>query len=562
MKLSYPSHGLFADLLQEALRSQQDLSAVERFSREHEDGHIHSQAKYYKNLIPLSLPKQGEQYGFEVDLDSCSGCKACVTACHVMNGLDEFEVWREVGTLVGGSVQLPLVQYVTSACHHCLDPECLNGCPVKAYEKDKVTGIVKHLDDQCIGCQYCVLKCPYDVPKYHEKIGIVRKCDMCSDRLSSGEAPACVQACPNKAIRIMVVNKQNVITKCESGEFLPGTPDPIYTLPTTNYKTQHALPKNLLPGDSHVIRPQSSHMPLVFMLVFTQLSVGVYIVQGLLGFFFDNQIESPTCKLNLFAGFITGIFGMGIGTLHLGRPLLAFRAFLGFRTSWLSREMVVFALYIVSSGTLVLLLLIPFKGQVNVWVNIFHMVTIVFGCLGVFCSAMIYHDTPRPYWNFARTGRRFCLTTIGLGISAILFLRVLYLNWIGINTGMQILDFLGNYLLLALMVVGLTKLLDEIKFLFHLGDKHNTNFKKSVQLLLGPLFKIFATRMVCGLVGGVAIPLSLIMDWLNLQSHGATYFLSFFQMLSFTSFLVAELLERKLFFQAVVPLKMPGSIAE
>ena len=72
MKMSNPNHGLFADLLQEALRSQQDLSAVERFSREHEEGEIHTQSRYYKDLIPLSLPKQGEQYGFEVDLDSCT----------------------------------------------------------------------------------------------------------------------------------------------------------------------------------------------------------------------------------------------------------------------------------------------------------------------------------------------------------------------------------------------------------------------------------------------------------------------------------------------------------
>ncbi len=562
MKMSNPNHGLFADLLQEALRSQQDLSAVERFSREHEEGEIHTQSRYYKDLIPLSLPKQGEQYGFEVDLDSCTGCKACVTACHVMNGLDEFEVWREVGTLVGGSVELPMAQYVTSACHHCLDPECLTGCPVKAYEKDKVTGIVKHLDDQCIGCQYCVLKCPYDVPKYNERIGIVRKCDMCSDRLSSGEAPACVQACPNKAIRITVVNKQKVREDCELDSFLPGSPDPTHTHPTTNYKTQHALPRNLLPADYHVVRPQPSHMPLVFMLVFTQLSVGIYIVQGILGFFSDYQIGSLAWKVNLISGFITGILGIGISTFHLGRPLLAFRAFLGFRTSWMSREIVVFGAYMASGGTFVLLLLIPFNNDVNGWVNSFHMVTIVFGCLGVFCSAMIYHDTPRPYWNFARTGRRFFLTTIGLGISGVFFLRVLSLGFKTSTSNLEILDFPGNYLLPTLMIVGLAKLLDEIGFLFHLRDKRNTIFKKSVHLLLGPLFQIFAARMVCGLLGGVALPLILIMDRGNAQSHGATKFLSFFLVLSFTSFLIAELLERKLFFQAVVPPKMPGAIAE
>ena len=562
MKMSNSKHGLFADLLQEALRSQQDLSAVERFSREHLEGEIHTQSRYYKNLIPLSLPKQGEQYGFEVDLDSCTGCKACVTACHVMNGLDEFEVWREVGTLVGGSVELPMAQYVTSACHHCLDPECLNGCPVKAYEKDKVTGIVKHLDDQCIGCQYCVLKCPYDVPKYNERIGIVRKCDMCSDRLSSGEAPACVQACPNKAIRIMVVNKQNVIKKCESGDFLPGAPDPTYTLPTTIYKTQHGLLKNLLPADYHVLRPQPSHLPLVFMLVFTQMSVGIFGVQAILGFFPDYQVGTLAWKVNLIAGFITGVFGIGVSTFHLGRPLLAFRAFLGWRTSWMSREIIAFGAYLASAGALVLLLLLPFQDSILELVNRLHLLTLVLGCLGVFFSAMIYHDTPRPYWALARTGRRFLLTTIGLGISGVFFLRVLSLGFKTSTSNLEILDFPGNYLLPTLMIVGLVNLLDEIGFLFHLRDKRNTIFKKSVHLLLGPLFQIFAARIVCGLVGGVALPLILIMDRGNVQSHGATSFLSFFLVSSFASLLVAELLERKLFFQAVVPPKMPGAIAE
>src|SRR5690606_34885961 len=59
----------------------------------------------------------------------------------------------------------PVLQHVTTACHHCVEPGCLHGCPVLAYEKDPVTGIVRHLDDQCIGCTYCVLMCPYEVPQ-------------------------------------------------------------------------------------------------------------------------------------------------------------------------------------------------------------------------------------------------------------------------------------------------------------------------------------------------------------------------------------------------------------
>src|SRR5690606_25643091 len=152
---------------------------------------------------PLSAPGSGEQYAFEVDLDACTGCKACVSACHSLNGLDEDEAWRDVGLLLSGpeggeSFQ----QHVTTACHHCLDPACASGCPVLAYEKDPDTGIVRHLDDQCFGCQYCILKCPYDVPQYSAKRGIVRKWDLCVGRLPEGEAPACAHACPTQAIRV------------------------------------------------------------------------------------------------------------------------------------------------------------------------------------------------------------------------------------------------------------------------------------------------------------------------------------------------------------------------
>jgi len=188
------------------LSEQGDLSAVEQFAQFHAETAEPLQERYYSALLPAAQPGPGQQLAFEVDLERCSGCKACVAACHSLNGLDEGETWRDVGLLLGGTGALPVLQHVTSACHHCLEPACLKACPVDAYEKDPITGIVKHLDDQCFGCQYCTLACPYDVPKYQPDKGIVRKCDMCSDRLRAGEAPACVQACPHEAIRIKVVD--------------------------------------------------------------------------------------------------------------------------------------------------------------------------------------------------------------------------------------------------------------------------------------------------------------------------------------------------------------------
>ena len=95
----------------------------------------------------------------------------------------------------------------------------MKGCPVGAYKKDSVTGIVKHLDDQCIGCQYCIFTCPYDVPQYSKSRGIVRKCDMCADRLSEDEAPACMQACPTEAISIRVVDTSAAIADAQGDAF-------------------------------------------------------------------------------------------------------------------------------------------------------------------------------------------------------------------------------------------------------------------------------------------------------------------------------------------------------
>src|SRR5687768_1596264 len=190
-------------LVDQYLLDQQRLTAVERYAQRHDAGEL-PDASAYRDLIPLVAPKAGQQYAFHVDLDECTGCKACVAACHSLNGLDEDEIWRSVGLLHGGTAEHPVQQTVTTACHHCVSPACLAGCPVQAYEKDPLTGIVRHLDDQCIGCQYCVFTCPYEVPRFNAKKGIVRKCDMCAERLAHAEAPACVQACPNGAIGIRV----------------------------------------------------------------------------------------------------------------------------------------------------------------------------------------------------------------------------------------------------------------------------------------------------------------------------------------------------------------------
>ena len=131
------------------LALSQTGTAVEQFAlQDATQKDASGRQEVFRALIPTQIPEDGEQYAFEVDVDRCSACKACVSACHHMNGLSPDESWRRVQQWFGENEHHSWVHTVTSACHHCVNPECMNGCPVGAYEKDAISGIVKHLDDQ------------------------------------------------------------------------------------------------------------------------------------------------------------------------------------------------------------------------------------------------------------------------------------------------------------------------------------------------------------------------------------------------------------------------------
>ena len=98
-------------LVDELLLDQQQLTVVERFAKKYDKDQLHDRLPY-KELIPLSKPAAGEQYAFEVDVDKCSGCKACVVACHSLNGLDEAESWRDVGAVSYTHLTLPTIYSV------------------------------------------------------------------------------------------------------------------------------------------------------------------------------------------------------------------------------------------------------------------------------------------------------------------------------------------------------------------------------------------------------------------------------------------------------------------
>lgn len=558
-KEATPKRSLPVLPIAQLLDAQKSLTAVERFSQQHDDGGLPAQAKYYKDLIPLSKPKPGEQYAFEVDLDKCTGCKACVSACHTLNGLDAGEAWRSVGLLHGGSIAAPTQQTVTTSCHHCVEPACMYGCPVNAYEKDPTTGIVKHLDDQCFGCQYCTLMCPYDAPKYNAARGIVRKCDMCSDRLAHDEAPACVQACPNEAIAIRIVEQSEAIQTSEAGIFLPGAPPPDHTTPTTVYSTARSLPHNLLPADFYSTSPEHPHLPLVVLLTLTQLAVGVTCVKG-----FIEQVSgalAPKAYEQTAVAAVLTFVALAVGVFHLGRPLLAWRAVLNLRRSWFSREALAFGVFyagVLGYGALVLVPRVPelralvppeVAQRLPSYAPLAQDFAVASGLIAVLCSVMVYVATKRPQWSAGKTGLRFFGTTLVLGIATVLAV---------IGVGAESLDDdesrVFASLLEALIAVSVVKLAYEGALLGHVRQRHHSVDKRMAIVMLRDLRLTTYCRFLAGVLGGIALPLLAMTEqldsrWMAPLLVGAACFA-----------LAGELVERYLFFRAAPASHMPGGL--
>jgi formate dehydrogenase iron-sulfur subunit len=147
------------------------------------------------------------QVGILVDVTRCTGCNQCVDTCAEVNQLGENKYLKQQSpdglsaSRWSAIVESPEGAYVRKFCRHCLDPACVSVCPVGAmYQTDE--GVVLYDSDKCMGCRYCMMACPYGIPRYEwdSATPLVQKCIMCYDRLEDGESPACVGACPEKAM--------------------------------------------------------------------------------------------------------------------------------------------------------------------------------------------------------------------------------------------------------------------------------------------------------------------------------------------------------------------------
>lgn len=525
------------------LARQHGATAVERFSEAHDTGSPTGRfggEQWYTDRVPLSAPGPGEQYAFRVDLDRCSGCKACVAACHSLNGLDEGESWRGVGQLIGRDDTQPRTQSVPTGCHHCIEPACLSGCPTNAYEKDPFTGIVRHLDDQCIGCGYCELTCPYEIPKMNTRLGIVRKCDMCADRLSQGEEPACVQACPTNAISIAIVDQKSVIADTAVGALVPGAPASSITSPTTRYVGGAGLGDDLEAADRHAVRVSHSHPPLAVMLVLTQLSVGAFVTAALGDWWLPGEL--PATVAAGAAG--AGVVALAASVLHLGRPLVAWRAVVGFRHSWLSREIVAFGVYAPAAVAYAVAAATP---EVSTGVRAGLAVAgILAGVAGVVCSVMIYVATGRRWWALRFTASKFVLTATGTGP---LFIVTLLLASPGQVHTAAVRTLAG----LAAASVAVA-LVGELVLLRRGDQEAETDLGRTAHLLTGPLRISTIWRIALGALGGVAGPILVVIVAADSTRAGAAALAG----ASATALVCAEIIARRQFFAASVAPRMPG----
>lgn len=358
-----------------------------------------------RTLIPDRKPAAGEQYRFHFDMTRCIGCKCCVVACNEQNGNPAPINWRRVGEVEGGFYPATQRFHLSMACNHCLEPSCLNGCPVEAYTKDLATGIVLHSADACIGCQYCTWNCSYGVPQFHADRGVVGKCDMCHNRLADQMAPACVAACPEGAIAIEIVDVAEWRREHGAAD-APGLPPADDSISTTRL----TLPRNLIPSlgrvDTGRIQPEQPHWPLVFMLVLTQMAVGAFAVLWLL----DRMGAGMGLFISAFTSLGLAAVSLGASMLHLGRPAYAWRALKGLRRSWLSREVLTLSLFAGVASVYAGMLFLDFAGR-----GLAGLATVLFGLAGVASSARIYMVRARPAWNSAQTMAEFFSTALLLG---------------------------------------------------------------------------------------------------------------------------------------------------
>ncbi len=153
-----------------------------------------------------------DAFGILIDTTRCVGCHNCEVVCAEVNGLPEPDLsdkalqqerllTEDQWTVVNGHETSKGEIFAKRQCMHCVQPACAAACVTRAMQKTE-KGPVVWRAPQCMGCRFCMVSCPFDVPKfeYDSPVPRIRKCQMCHERLADGEVPACVENCPAEAL--------------------------------------------------------------------------------------------------------------------------------------------------------------------------------------------------------------------------------------------------------------------------------------------------------------------------------------------------------------------------
>lgn len=441
----------------------------------------------------------GQQYRFSFNMGACIGCHSCEVACAEQNGLPPEVTWRKVGEVEGGSFPTTKRFHLSLACNHCLEPACLQGCPTGAYTKLD-NGIVKHHADDCIGCQYCTWNCPYSVPAFQPDRRIVTKCDMCQPRLESRGTSACVDACPTHAIGIEVVDVAAWRLDHHEADG-PNMPPSELTISTTRIILPDDMPLETFAISDHDLKLEHPHWPLVWVTLLTQMAMGAIGSTLLVG------VE----RHGAIVAFLAASIALPASLLHLGRPVMAWKALRGLRRSWLSREVLFFGLLAAATSIAVVA---PSTTTAAV--------ALAMGVAGVYSSGRLYVVPGRPAWNTPLTIWAFLLSGAATG-------PLLAMTVTGRDHPLQLLSAAA---LVAQMVVLATNLI-------RLKNNPAREYRGSYRLMTQHCNRLLEAR-----VGLIILGLLLVFN--------APAFVAM------AVVLVAEGLGRYLFFVSVVPLSTPG----
>ncbi len=291
--------------------------------------------------------------GFTLDLNRCTGCRACELACSTENNLGFGRSWRRIETFNTERDPRAPHHHLSIACNHCENAPCVAACPAGAITRDEAAGLVTLNPDRCMGCGYCAWVCPFEAPTLDDRDGLMGKCTLCPDRTAQGESPACVEACPTDALGLGDLGLAELTASA------PGFPETT-AKPSMRFKPLRAgtePPETTWTVDTEVLaafdaarRPQTMGADLRHewpLVVFTLVATALVALQTAVVF----GAGVPRLSLALAA-----VAAAGISTLHLGRPERAWRAVTGFNSSWLSREIVIYGAF---AGLLGLQVVVP-----------------------------------------------------------------------------------------------------------------------------------------------------------------------------------------------------------